>query len=97
MAARFKGAYLFLLNKWYFDELYDRLFVKPAFWFGRNLWKTGDGAIIDGIGPDGIAAATRASARRIAGLQTGFLYHYAFAIVIGVAVLVTLYIYGQLR
>ena len=43
--------YLFLYNKWYFDELYDFLFVRPAFWIGRFLWKSGDGTIIDGLGP----------------------------------------------
>ena len=53
-----KPLYLFLLNKWYFDELYDWLFVRPAFWIGRMLWKGGDGKVIDGLGPDGIAAAT---------------------------------------
>ncbi len=51
--------YRFLLNKWYFDELYDWLFVRPAMKLGRVLWKGGDGAIIDGFGPDGIAALTR--------------------------------------
>ena len=51
--------YLFLLNKWYFDELYDFLFVRPAKRLGRGLWKSGDGAIIDGLGPDGVAALTR--------------------------------------
>ena len=48
--------YRFLLNKWYFDELYDFLFVRPAFWLGRLFWKGGDGAIIDGLGPDGVSA-----------------------------------------
>ena len=54
-ARAFRPVYLFLLNKWYFDELYDWLFVRPAFWIGRLLWKGGDGKIIDGLGPDGIA------------------------------------------
>ena len=56
-ARAFRPLYLFLLNKWYFDELYDWLFVRPAFWIGRLLWKGGDGKIIDGLGPDGIASA----------------------------------------
>ena len=55
-ARAFRPLYLFLLNKWYFDELYDVLFVRPAKWLGRFLWKSGDGAIIDGLGPDGVAA-----------------------------------------
>ncbi len=55
-ARMFEPVYLFLLNKWYFDELYDFLFVRPAFWLGRLFWKGGDGAIIDGLGADNVAA-----------------------------------------
>ena len=84
-------AYRFLLNKWYFDELYEFLFVQPAKWLGRVLWKSGDGRIIDGFGPDGIAATVIDLARRASLLQTGFVYHYAFAMLIGVAILVTWY------
>jgi NADH-quinone oxidoreductase subunit L len=87
ITARFRGLYLFLLNKWYFDELYDRIFVKPAFFLGYALWKGGDGMIIDGLGPDGLAATTQVIARRVSRLQTGYLYHYAFAITIGVVAL----------
>ncbi|MBI1776892.1 MAG: NADH-quinone oxidoreductase subunit L [Proteobacteria bacterium] len=97
MARRFRGLYLFLLNKWYFDELYDWLFVRPAFAIGRGLWKAGDGAIIDGLGPDGFAAVTRDLARRAGRLQTGYVYHYAFAMLIGVVVLVSFYLYRQVR
>ncbi len=84
-------AYLFLLNKWYFDELYDLVLVNPAKWLGRVLWKGGDGRIIDGFGPDGIAATVIRVARRASALQSGYVYHYAFAMLIGVAVLVTLF------
>ncbi|MEX2649646.1 MAG: NADH-quinone oxidoreductase subunit L [Alphaproteobacteria bacterium] len=95
LAARFRGLYLFLLNKWYFDELYDRLFVRPAKAIGFGLWKGGDGAVIDGLGPDGIAAVTLDLARRAKRLQSGYVYHYAFAMLIGVAALITWYlIYG---
>jgi NADH-quinone oxidoreductase subunit L len=83
--------YTFVHNKWYFDELYDFLFVKPAFYLGRNLWKTGDGSIIDGIGPDGLSAVTLNLAKRVARLQTGYLYHYAFAMLGGIIVLITMY------
>ncbi len=89
--------YKFLLRKWYFDELYDAIFVRPAFWIGRLFWKIGDGRIIDGFGPDGVAASTIAAAKRIASLQTGYVYHYAFAILIGVVVFVTLKLAGVLR
>jgi len=94
MAERFRAIYLFVLNKWYFDELYDFLFVRPAFVLGRGFWKSGDGAIIDGVGPDGIAAATLDIARRATRLQSGYLYHYAFAMLIGVVVLITWYLFS---
>jgi NADH-quinone oxidoreductase subunit L len=89
LAAAFPSLYQFLLNKWYFDELYDKIFVKPAFALGRLLWKDGDGRIIDGIGPDGVAARVIDGARLAARAQTGYLYHYAFAMLIGVAAVVS--------
>ena len=92
LAAAAPGVHAFLLNKWYFDELYDRLFVRPARRLGRDLWKTGDGEVIDGVGPNGVAAGVAALARRAARLQTGYVYHYAFAMLIGVAALVTWYL-----
>jgi NADH-quinone oxidoreductase subunit L len=92
LVLQYRVIYLFLLNKWYFDELYDRVFVKSAFSLGEGLWKTGDGVVIDGFGPDGIAAATRELAREASRLQTGYVYHYAFAMLIGVVALVTWYL-----
>ncbi|TPL95474.1 NADH-quinone oxidoreductase subunit L [Mesorhizobium sp. B2-3-12] len=89
LAAQHRGLYAFLLNKWYFDELYDFLFVRPAKALGHFLWKTGDGTIIDGLGPDGISARVVDVTNRVVKLQTGYLYHYAFAMLIGVAALVT--------
>ena len=86
-----REGYLFLLNKWYFDELFDLTLVRPAKWLGRLLWKGGDGRIIDGFGPDGIAATVIDLARRATLLQTGYVYHYAFAMLIGVATAVTWY------
>ncbi len=77
--------YKFLLNKWYFDEIYDFLFVRPAMWLGRLFWKGGDGFIIDGFGPDGVSARVLDVTRNVVRLQTGYLYHYAFAMLIGVA------------
>jgi len=81
--------YRFLLNKWYFDEIYDFLLVRPALWLGRLLWKGGDERVIDGLGPDGISARVIDITRNVMRLQTGYLYHYAFAMLIGVAALVT--------
>ncbi len=93
VAGRFQVVYRFLLNKWYFDELYDAVFVRPAFSLGRGFWKSGDGALIDGIGPDGVAAATLNLARRATRLQTGYLYHYAFAMLIGILILISWYLF----
>jgi NADH-quinone oxidoreductase subunit L len=84
--------YRFLLNKWYFDEIYDFLFVKPSMWLGKFLWKKGDGLVIDGMGPDGISARVVDVTNRVVRLQTGYLYHYAFTMLIGVAGLVTWYL-----
>jgi NADH-quinone oxidoreductase subunit L len=81
--------YQFLLNKWYFDELYDLIFVRPVKWIGRFLWKVGDGKIIDGLGPDGVSARVLDVTRNAVKLQTGYLYHYAFAMLIGVAGFIT--------
>jgi NADH-quinone oxidoreductase subunit L len=87
-AAQFKPFYQFFLNKWYIDELYDAVFVRPAFWMGRALWKGGDGAIIDGA-IDGTAATVSAGTNQIVKLQTGYMYHYAFAMLIGVAAILS--------
>ncbi len=81
--------YRFLLNKWYFDEIYDFLLVRPAIWLGRLLWKGGDERVIDGLGPDGISARVIDITRSVVRLQTGYLYHYAFAMLIGAAALIT--------
>ena len=93
LAKRFRGVHQFLLNAWYFDALYDALFVRPAQRLGRFLWKTGDGTIIDGIGPDGIAARVIDIANRAIRLQTGYIYHYAFVMLIGVALLITYFLF----
>jgi NADH-quinone oxidoreductase subunit L len=85
--------YRFLLNKWYFDELYDFLFVRPALRIGRWLWKGGDGFIIDGFGPDGVSARVLDVTRNVVRLQSGYLYHYAFAMLIGAAALITWFMF----
>jgi NADH-quinone oxidoreductase subunit L len=87
MAARRGLLYTFFYNKWYFDELYEFIFVRPAFWIGRVFWRGGDGAIIDGLGPNGIAARVLDATREAVRLQSGYVYHYAFAMLIGVVVL----------
>jgi len=81
--------YNFLLNKWYVDEIYDFLFVKPAMWVGTFLWKKGDGATIDG-GLNGLAIGIVPFFTRLAGrAQSGYIFTYAFAMVLGILVLVT--------
>jgi NADH-quinone oxidoreductase subunit L len=86
--------YKFLLNKWYFDELYEIIFVRPTLWLGRLLWKGGDGWLIDGFGPDGVSARVIDVTRSVVRLQTGYLYHYAFAMLIGVAALITWFMFA---
>ncbi len=97
LAAVFPALYRFLLNKWYFDELYDFLFVRPAFAIGRALWKGGDGAIIDGLGPDGVSARVLDVTRGAVRLQSGYVYQYAFAMLLGAAAFATWYLFGGAR
>ncbi len=94
LANQHQMLYQFLLNKWYFDELYDLIFVRPAKWIGYQLWKKGDGFVIDGFGPDGISARVLDVTRNVVKIQTGYLYHYAFAMLIGVAGLITWFMFG---
>ena len=94
IARDFSGLHKFLLNKWYFDELYDAIFVRPSLWIGRVLWQAGDRKIIDGLGPDGIAAVSVDLARRAGRMQSGYVYHYAFAMLIGLALIVSYFFFG---
>ena len=94
LANQHQMLYKFLLNKWYFDELYEVIFVRPTKWLGRFLWKMGDGLVIDGFGPDGVSARVLDVTRNVVKLQTGYLYHYAFAMLIGVAGLITWFMFG---
>ncbi len=94
LARQHDPLYKFLLNKWYFDEMYDWLVVRPTLWVGRLLWRRGDGWLIDGFGPDGISARVLDVTRGAMRMQTGYLYHYAFAMLIGVAALVTWFMFG---
>ncbi len=89
LAENQRPLYLFLKNKWYFDELYDWVFVKPALWIGRMLWKRGDGNVIDGT-INGVSMGFVPFVTRLAGkAQSGYIFTYAFAMVVGIAVLVT--------
>jgi NADH-quinone oxidoreductase subunit L len=89
LAENQRPLYLFLKNKWYFDELYDVIFVQPAKWIGRFLWRRGDGDVIDG-GLNGVAMGIIPFFTRLAGrAQSGYIFTYAFAMVLGIAILIT--------
>ncbi len=91
LARNQRPLYLFLLNKWYVDEIYDWLFVRPAKWAGRFLWKRGDGSVIDGA-LNGLAMGVVPWLTSLAGrAQSGFMFHYAFAMILGLAALITWY------
>ncbi|WP_448501018.1 NADH-quinone oxidoreductase subunit L [Sphingomonas sp.] len=94
-ADHFRVLYRFLLNKWYFDELYHLLFVRPAFAFGRLFWKRGDEGTIDRFGPNGSAAVVSLGSRLAARVQSGYLYTYAFIMLIGLTAMVTWAIAGR--
>jgi NADH-quinone oxidoreductase subunit L len=89
----FRFIHAFLYHKWYFDELYNLIFVRPVRWLSRVLWIYGDGAIIDGLGPDGVSARVIDITNRAVRLQTGYVYHYAFVMLLGVAILVSYFTY----
>jgi NADH-quinone oxidoreductase subunit L len=89
LAATFRPLYNFFFNKWYFDELYDFIFVKPAFALGRLFWKGGDVGIIDRFGPNGSAAVVAFSSRMAVRMQSGYLYTYALVMLLGLVAAVS--------
>ena len=89
LATTFAPIYRFFLNKWYFDELYNFLFVRPAFWFGRLFWKQGDVGIIDRFGPNGSAAVVSFSSKMAVRMQSGYLYTYALVMLLGLVIAVS--------
>ncbi len=91
LAASFPRTYDFLAHKWYFDELYDYLFVRPAFRLARLLWQTGDATIIDGV-PNGLAALATDGSAEVTRIQTGSLAVYAFVMLIGLVLLVSIFL-----
>ncbi len=97
LAARRGPLWTFLYNKWFLDELYEATFVRAARFLGDVFWKVGDQKIIDGLGPDGVAAVSRAVGKRTGQLQTGYVYHYAFVMLLGVAGLLSFALYQWSR
>jgi len=94
IAANRGPLWLLFYNKWYFDEIYDATFVRGAKALGDLFWKRGDQQIIDGLGPNGIAALSTWFGKRIGRWQTGYVYHYAFVMLLGVAGLLTFALYS---
>ena len=84
-----KFLYNFLLNKWYFDELYDLIFVIPIKKLGTFFWKKGDINVIDKFGPDGLSKLVKIISDKAVNFQSGYLYHYAFVMLIGFSILLT--------
>ena len=89
LATAFAPLYRFFLNKWYFDELYNAVFVRPAFWFGRLFWKQGDIGIIDRFGPNGSAAVVSFGSKLAVKMQSGYLYTYALVMLLGLVTAVS--------
>ena len=87
-----KPLYQFLLNKWYFDEVYNYIFVRPTLLLGQIFWKRGDENIINKFGPDGISKQVMRVTKKIVQLQSGLIYHYAFSMIIGLTFIITFYI-----
>ncbi|WP_417594456.1 NADH-quinone oxidoreductase subunit L [Parasphingorhabdus sp.] len=89
LAATFSPLYNFFFNKWYFDELYNLIFIRPAFWLGRKFWKTGDEGTIDRFGPNGIASVIASGSGAMKRFQSGYLYTYALVMLLGLAAAAT--------
>jgi NADH-quinone oxidoreductase subunit L len=87
--ANFAPLHQFLFRKWYWDELYDLIFIRPSLWLGKLFWKGGDAGIIDRFGPNGAASVVALSSRLAGKLQTGYLYSYALVMLLGLAGLAT--------
>ena len=85
--------YNFFKNKWYVDQLYERIFVRPTYYLGKGFWKSVDNELIDNLGPNGFSRIIHSFSFMISRLQSGFLYHYVLSIIIGLTLLISLYTY----
>ena len=90
---RLSFIYNFFKNKWYVDQLYERIFVRPTFYLGKGFWKSVDKELIDNLGPNGFSRIVLLFSFLISRLQSGFLYHYVLSIIIGLTLLISLYAY----
>lgn len=91
LSIQFRGIYIFLWNKWYFDILYKWLFIDPSLKLGKILWKEGDEEVIDGLGPNGLATLSMVGGGVLSRFQTGYIYHYAFVMIIGLVLMIAWY------
>tara|TARA_Y100000817_G_scaffold225748_1_gene178665 strand:- start:173 stop:526 length:354 start_codon:yes stop_codon:yes gene_type:complete len=89
----YKPIYNFLLNKWYFDELYDYVFVNPIKKIGLFFWKSGDIKTIDKFGPDGVSKIIKIISKKTVKFQSGYIYDYAFVMLIALSLLLTFFIF----
>ena len=90
---KYKSLYNFLLNKWYFDELYNQIIIKPTKFIGSFFWEKGDIKIIDRFGPDGISKIIKIISNKSSKFQSGYIYDYAFIMLIGLSLLLTFFIF----
>ena len=90
---KYKSLYNFLLNKWYFDELYNQIIIKPTKFIGSFFWEKGDIKIIDRLGPDGISKIIKIISNKSSKFQSGYIYDYAFIMLIGLSLLLTFFIF----
>jgi NADH-quinone oxidoreductase subunit L len=97
IAARGGPLHTFFYNKWFFDELYDAVFVRGAKLLGDLFWKGGDQKVIDGLGPNGVAAVAALTGRQVGKAQSGYVYHYAFVMLLGVAGLLSYALWAWAR
>ena len=93
LSKNFSLFYFISLNKWYIDEIYQKVFVKPFFYLASFFWKKGDINVIDTYGPNGIARLVNLFSSKLSFIQSGYLYHYAFAMLGGLVIILTWFIY----
>ena len=93
LKSRLSFFYNFFKNKWYVDQLYEKVFIRPTFYFGKGFWKSVDKELIDNLGPNGFSRIVFSFSFLVSRLQSGFLYHYVLSIIIGLTLLISLYTY----
>jgi NADH-quinone oxidoreductase subunit L len=97
MAANGGPMHSFLSHKWYFDEIYNFVFVKGTAALGDLFWKVGDKKIIDGMGPDGVTGVAKAGAGGLSKLHTGYIFHYALVVLLSAVIFVAFVLFSQGR